>query len=278
MMRAARILNAARAFHLDNAMARADPIRRMSLFPDTARQRTPPRDGPRHVAIIMDGNGRWAQARGLPRTEGHRRGVEALRRTVRAASELGLTHLTVYSFSTENWRRPPAEVNFLLGLFRRFVQNDLADLHASNVRVRMIGDRAGTPPEIMELVDQAEQLTRANTALTLVIAFNYGARDEIARAANRIVMERLSSGSRLPVGADEIDAALDTADLPDPDLVVRTSGELRLSNFLMWQAAYAELVFTPVLWPDFDKTALEAAIEEYRSRDRRFGGLSQKAV
>jgi len=250
----------------------------MSLLPDTARQRTPPRDGPRHVAIIMDGNGRWAKARGLPRTEGHRRGVEALRRTVRAASDLGLTHLTVYSFSTENWRRPPAEVAFLLGLFRRFVQNDLADLHASNVRVRMIGDRAGTPPEILELVHQAEQLTRANTALTLIIAFNYGSRDEIARAVTQLVQDRLSSGSLLPVAPDEIDARLDTADIPDPDLVVRTSGELRLSNFMMWQAAYAELVFTPVLWPDFDQATLAAAIDEYRSRDRRFGGLSQQAL
>jgi undecaprenyl diphosphate synthase len=225
----------------------------------------------------MDGNGRWAQSRGLPRTEGHRRGVEALRRTVRAASDIGLSHLTIFSFSTENWRRPAVEVSFLIGLFKRFVRNDLAELHASNVRVRMIGDRASTPPDIVELIDQAENLTRDNTALTLVIAFNYGARDEIVRAANRLLAERLAAGDTTPITAGELGARLDTADIPDPDLVIRTSGEVRLSNFLMWQSAYAEFVFTPVLWPDFDRAALDDAIEEFRRRDRRFGGLAQKA-
>jgi undecaprenyl diphosphate synthase len=250
----------------------------MSLLPEPARQRAETADCPRHVAIIMDGNGRWAQARGLPRTEGHRRGVEALRRTVRAASDLGLSHLTVYSFSTENWRRPPAEVSFLLGLFRRFLQKDLAELHAANVRVRMIGDRATTPPEIMTLVEQAETLTRANTALTLVVAFNYGSRDEIARAVSHLAQERLSNRSGEPITCADISAVLDTGDIPDPDLIIRTSGELRLSNFLMWQGAYAELVFTPVLWPDFDHLALADAIDQFRARDRRYGGLSQKAV
>lgn len=234
--------------------------------------------GPRHVAIIMDGNGRWAQARGLPRTEGHRRGVEALRRTVRAASTLGVSYLTIFSFSTENWRRPAMEVSFLIALFKRFVRNDLAELHAANVRVRMIGDRASTPPDILELIDQAESLTAANTALTLVIAFNYGARDEIVRATNRLLAQRIREGSTERITAADLSASLDTGDLPDPDLVIRTSGEVRLSNFLMWQAAYAELVFTPVLWPDFDHAALEAAIAEYRMRDRRFGGLAQKAA
>ncbi len=232
--------------------------------------------GPRHVAIIMDGNGRWAQTRGLPRTEGHRKGVEALRRTVRAASDLGISHLTIFSFSTENWRRPAIEVSFLIALFKRFVRNDLADLHASNVRVRMIGDRASTPPDILELIDQAEALTASNTALTLIIAFNYGARDEIARAVNRTLAAREASGQTGPVSQDDISRHLDTGDLPDPDLVIRTSGEVRLSNFLMWQSAYAELVFTPVLWPDFDQAALEAAIKEYQLRDRRYGGLAQK--
>jgi undecaprenyl diphosphate synthase len=250
----------------------------MSLLPEPAIANTDTGAGPRHVAIIMDGNGRWAKARGLPRTEGHRRGVEALRRTVRAARDCGLTHLTVFSFSTENWTRPPAEVSFLLALFRRFVQNDLAELHASNVRVRMIGDRTTAPADLMELVNQAEGLTRANTALTLVIAFNYGSRDEISRAVSRIVEARLATGSTMPITQAEIGAALDTSDIPDPDLIIRTSGEVRLSNYLMWQAAYAELVFTPVLWPDFDKAALEDAISQFRARDRRYGGLSQKAV
>jgi undecaprenyl diphosphate synthase len=235
-------------------------------------------EGPRHVAIIMDGNGRWAQARGLPRTEGHRRGVEALRRTVRAADALGVRFLTIYSFSTENWRRPAMEVSFLLGLFKRFVHNDLAELHAANVRVRMIGDRASTPADIRDLIDQAETLTARNTALTLTIAFNYGARDEIARAVSRLVAARVAAGEGGPVTPQELAALLDTADIPDPDLLIRTSGEVRLSNFLMWQAAYAELVFTPVLWPDFDQNALEAAIRDYRARDRRFGALAQKAV
>ncbi len=158
------------------------------------------------------------------------------------------------------------------------MQKDLAELHASNVRVRMIGDRATTPPELMELVTQAETLTAGNTALTLVIAFNYGSRDELARAMTKLLAERAASGSAAPVTPREIAAHLDAADIPDPDLIIRTSGEQRLSNFLMWQAAYAELVFTPVLWPDFDHAALEQAIDEYRGRDRRFGGLSQKAI
>jgi undecaprenyl diphosphate synthase len=241
-------------------------------------QKVPDGQTPRHVAIIMDGNGRWAQARGLPRTEGHRRGVEALRRTVRAASDLGISYLTIFSFSTENWRRPAMEVSFLIALFKRFVRNDLAELHAANVRVRMIGDRASTPSDIVELITQAEELTRGNTALTLVIAFNYGSRDEVVRATNRLIAARLASGDTGPVTSDDLSMHLDTSDMPDPDLVIRTSGELRLSNFLMWQSAYAEFVFTPVLWPDFDHQALEAAIDEFRMRDRRFGGLAQKAV
>jgi undecaprenyl diphosphate synthase len=235
---------------------------------------TPP--DPRHIAIIMDGNGRWAQARGLPRTEGHRRGVEALRETVRNAGEMGVEFLTIYSFSTENWRRPPTEVSFLMGLIKRFIRNDLAELHAGGVRVRVIGDRETIPADIRDLMEQAEALTRDNTALTLVVAFNYGGRDEITRAVNRAIARRM--GRQGPLTAAEIEEALDTADMPDPDLVIRTSGELRLSNFLLWQAAYAELVFSPVLWPDFDRLALEAAVSEYRLRTRRFGGLNQAAV
>jgi undecaprenyl diphosphate synthase len=227
---------------------------------------------PRHVALIMDGNGRWAAARGLPRHEGHRRGVEALRRAVRAAIELNISYLTVYSFSVENWSRPPEEVQSLLLLLNRFIRNDLAELNASNVRVRVIGARSGLAPDIAALLREAEQVTARNTGLTLVVAFNYGARQEIAAAA-RALAEAVAAG-RLNV--NEIDAAaisarLDTADIPDPDLIIRTSGEQRLSNFLLWQAAYAEFVFLPINWPDFDKAALEAAIAEYAHRERRFG-------
>jgi undecaprenyl diphosphate synthase len=227
---------------------------------------------PRHVALIMDGNGRWAAARGLPRFEGHRRGVEALRRAVRAAIELGISYLTVYSFSAENWSRPREEVQSLLGLLHRFIRNDLAELHANNVRVRIIGARADLAPEILDLLAEAEQVTRANTGLTLVVAFNYGGRQEIAAAA-RAVAEMVAEG-RLAlheIDADAIAARLDTADFPDPDLIIRTSGEQRLSNFLLWQAAYSEFVFLPILWPDFDRAAMIAAIQEYAHRERRFG-------
>ena len=248
-----------------------EPVVQSALSHGTTRD-----DAPAHVAIIMDGNGRWAAARGLPRLEGHRRGVEALRRTVRNAIDLGIRFLTVYSFSSENWRRPPQEVSDLMGLLKRFIRNDLADLHRNNVRVRVIGSRQGLAAEIDSLLDEAEHLTLANTGLTLVIAFNYGGRQEVVAAAVRLVRD--VAAGRLPPSAiteEAIAARLDTLGIPDPDLVIRTSGEKRLSNFLLWQAAYAELVFTPVLWPDFDRAALEAALAEYRSRDRRYGGLSR---
>jgi undecaprenyl diphosphate synthase len=231
-------------------------------------------DVPRHVAIIMDGNGRWAAARGLPRVEGHRRGVEALRRTVRAAGELGIEFLTIFSFSSENWSRPPSEIRELMGLLRRFIRHDLAELHANRVRVRVIGERDGLDPEIRRLLEEAEELTRENDKLNLVVAFNYGARQEIARAAQRLAAE-VAEGrlDRASITADLLGHYLDAPDLPDPDLIVRTSGEQRLSNFLLWQAAYSELVFVPIYWPDFDRAALEGAIAEYRRRERRFGGL-----
>ena len=234
-------------------------------------------DVPRHVAIIMDGNGRWAAARGLPRGEGHRRGVEALRRTVRAAGELGIGIVTIFSFSAENWTRPPAEVRELMGLLRRFIRNDLAELHKSGVRVRIIGERDDLDPDIGRLLIEAEELTRANSKLTLVVAFNYGARQEIARAARRIA-EDVAAGRLAPneVTMETVGRYLDAPDLPDPDLIIRTSGEQRLSNFLLWQSAYSELVFVPVNWPDFDRSTLEAAIREYRQRERRFGGLVAK--
>ena len=232
---------------------------------------------PRHVAIIMDGNGRWAAARGLPRGEGHRRGVEALRRTVRAAGDLGIGILTIFSFSAENWSRPPSEIRELMGLLRRFIRNDLADLHRKGVHVRVIGDRNDLAPDIKNLLEEAEELTKNNDKLTLVVAFNYGARQEIARAARRLAAE--VAAGRIPladVTAEKLATYLDAPDLPDPDLIIRTSGEQRLSNFLLWQAAYSELVFVPVYWPDFDRAALEQAIIEYRGRERRFGGLVAK--
>src|SRR5215207_68801 len=230
---------------------------------------------PAHVAIIMDGNGRWAARRGLPRVEGHRRGVEAVRRTVRSAIELGIRYLTIYSFSAENWRRPPQEVSDLMGLLKRFIRHDLADLHANNVRVRIIGDRAALSPDIGALLDEAEELTRRNPGLTLVVAFNYGGRQELVRAV-RAIAEKVRRGEIDPaaIDADTVDAALDTIGIPDPDLVIRTSGEQRISNFLLWQSAYAEYVFLPDLWPDFDEARFRAAIEEYAGRERRFGGRS----
>ncbi len=234
--------------------------------------------GPSHVAIIMDGNGRWAQMRSLPRQEGHRRGLEALRRTVKNAGELGIAVLTLYSFSTENWRRPQAEVSFLMGLLKRFVEKDLAELDASGVKVRIIGGREDLAPDLRRLVEHAEAITCNNTGMTLAIAFNYGSRDEIVRTARALAAE-VAAGRIAASAIDEalFSSRLDTSDLPDPELVIRTSGETRISNFLLWQAAYAEFVFSPVLWPDFDRAALEDALAEYRRRERRFGGVSEPA-
>ncbi|MDB5642547.1 MAG: Isoprenyl transferase [Hyphomicrobiales bacterium] len=252
----------------------ASDERQMSPSFDQPRQ-----DLPRHVGIIMDGNGRWASARSLPRLEGHRRGVEAVRRTVRAASELGVSYLTLYAFSSENWSRPQQEIMDLMGLLKRFIRKDLADLHKQNVRVRVIGAREGLAPDLCSLLDEAQDLTADNTGLTLVIAFNYGGRQEIAQAARTLAL-RAMKGEIDPasIDPDAISAALYTAEFPDPDLIIRTSGEQRLSNFLMWQAAYAELVFLPIHWPDFDHAALEAALAQYASRERRFGGLVTRDV
>jgi undecaprenyl diphosphate synthase len=246
----------------------ASPITPESMTPDSGFE------PPRHIAIIMDGNGRWAAERGLPRTEGHRRGVDALRRTVRAVGEMGIRILTIFSFSAENWSRPPAEIRDLMGLLRRFIGNDLAELHQNNVRVRIIGERDGLDSEIRRLLEEAEELTRENGGLLLVVAFNYGGRQEIARAARRVA-ELVAAGKLAPgdITADMIGRHLDAPDLPDPDLIIRTSGEQRLSNFLMWQSAYSELVFVPAYWPDFERATLENAVAEYRRRERRFGGL-----
>jgi undecaprenyl diphosphate synthase len=232
---------------------------------------------PTHVAIIMDGNGRWAARRGLPRAEGHRRGVEAIRRAVRSATELGIRYLTVYSFSSENWRRPAQEVADLMGLLKRFVRHDLADLHKANVRVRIIGEREGLSPDILALLEESESLTRDNTGLTLVVAFNYGGRQEIVRAV-RALAEQARAGTLDPakIDVEAVEAALDTHGIPDPDLVIRTSGEQRVSNFLTWQTAYSEFVFLPDFWPDFDHATFRAAVDEYGRRERRFGGLSAR--
>ena len=234
---------------------------------------------PRHVAIIMDGNGRWAKERGLPRTFGHRQGVEAVRRAVRTAIELNITFLTIFSFSSENWNRPVDEVDDLMGLMKRFIRRDLAELHKAGVCIRIIGERQQVDSELMTLIDEAVQLTRGNDRLTLVIAFNYGSRSEIARAARRLA-ERVASGEiqASSINVECMANALDTSGIPDPDLLIRTSGEMRLSNFLLWQTAYSEFVFLDCYWPDFDKAAFEQAIEEYRLRERRFGGLTKRST
>ncbi len=234
---------------------------------------------PRHVAIIMDGNGRWASARGLPRAAGHRRGVDALRKTVRAAVEMGISYLTIFSFSAENWSRPISEVRELMGLLRLFVRNDLVELHNEGVRIRVIGQRDGLESDILRLLEEAEELTKANAMMTLVVAFNYGGRQEIARAARKLAQDVVEGRLSLEqINEDQLASHLDVPDLPDPDLIVRTSGEQRLSNFLLWQAAYSELIFVPVYWPDFDRSTLVSAIAEYHRRDRRFGGLAARAA
>lgn len=230
---------------------------------------------PQHVAIIMDGNGRWAKQRGRPRTFGHAEGVEALRRTVEAAGDLGVRFLTVFGFSTENWRRPAEEVNALFDLLRLYVARDLDKLAKEGVRVRVIGERHGLQPDIAGIIEDAETRTAHNDKLNLTIAFNYGGQDEIARAARRLA-EEAAAGRLAPrdINPEMFETHLDTAGLPPPDLLVRTSGESRLSNFMLWQSAYAELVFMDVLWPDFDRAALEEAIALYAQRERRYGGHS----
>lgn len=229
---------------------------------------------PRHVGIIMDGNGRWAEARGLRRSDGHRRGVAAVRRTVEAALRRGIDYLTLFSFSSENWSRPVDEVDFLFGLLRHFIRRDLADLHRQQVKVRVIGGRDRLPNDILAMIEDAERLTADNDRLNLVVAFNYGSRDEIVRTVSRIV-EKVRKGDIDPEAIDASTVAenLDTAGIPNPDLIIRTGGEYRLSNFLLWQAAYAELVFMPSLWPDFDAAAFDTALDEYATRIRRYGGL-----
>jgi len=239
---------------------------------ETAPLPAAPLPPPVHVAIIMDGNGRWAKARGLPRTAGHKRGAEAVRRAVEAARELGVSYLTLYAFSSENWKRPAGEVTDLMGLLRLYLRNEVSNLHKNGIRLRVIGDRTRLSADINALIDESEAKTAANTALTLVLALSYGGRQEIVCAARKLA-EEVASGRMSPANIDEaaFGARLFTADIPDPDLMIRTSGEQRISNFLLWQAAYAEFVFTDVLWPDFGREHLEDAIRAFHGRERRYG-------
>lgn len=220
---------------------------------------------PRHVAIIMDGNGRWAKKRMLPRAMGHKRGVETVRNIVRAAGELGLETLSLYAFSSENWKRPEDEISDLMGLMRDFIKSDLDEFAANNVRLKIIGNYKALAPDIVEMLEESIARTSQNSRTTLAVALNYGAQDEIVRAAR-------AAAAQGEINAARIEANLDTADLPPLDLLIRTSGEQRLSNFMLWQAAYAELWFTETLWPDFNKDELAAALNEFARRERRYGG------
>ncbi len=231
-------------------------------------------DVPRHVAIIMDGNGRWAKARRLPRVAGHRRGVETVRKIVRKAGELGIEVLTLYAFSSENWRRPVEEISDLMGLLRHFIGADLEEIAEAGARIRVIGDYRAFQDDVVRLIDGAIERTAGNSKMTLVIALNYGSQNELALAA-RALAERARAGEIDPaaITAESFGAELPTADLPPVDLLIRTSGERRLSNFLLWQAAYAELLFVETLWPDFGESELIKALEDFSMRERRFGGL-----
>ena len=238
-----------------------------------------PPAAPRHVAIIMDGNGRWAARRGLPRSAGHKAGVDALRRAVKAAADFGIEYLTIYSFSSENWSRPAAEVSFLLDLLRRFIRQDVAELHRSGVKITIVGSRADLEPGIVSLLDEAERLTSENSKLNLIVAFNYGSRQEIGRAMLAIA-RKVESGELLTadISPELISLNLDTAGIPDPDLLIRTGGEQRISNFLLWQCAYTEFVFVDEFWPDFTHEILARALDEFRLRDRRFGGIEAQTA
>lgn len=233
---------------------------------------TAPEKGPRHVALIMDGNGRWAERRGLPRVMGHREGVQALRRTIKAAPDFGIRCLTVFGFSTENWSRPADEVSDLMGLVRSFVGSDLKRLEAAGVRIRILGRRQGLPSDIAAIVDRAETQTAHNDRFLLQVAFNYGGRADLVDAAQRLVDQARAGRFDGDVTEDDLGAGLSTSGAPPVDLIVRTSGEQRLSNFLLWEAAYAELVFQDILWPDYGAEALGEAVSLYGNRERRYGG------
>jgi undecaprenyl diphosphate synthase len=230
---------------------------------------------PRHVAIIMDGNGRWAKMRGLPRTAGHKRGAEAVRNAVTAARKLGVSYLTLFGFSAENWKRPEGEVRALMGLLRLYLRNEISELHKNNVRLRVLGDRTRLEPDIVALIEQAESKTAANDGLTLLLALSYGGRQELVGAARQLAADVVAGRLQLDeIDEDNFTAKLFTAGLPDPDQLVRTSGEKRISNFLLWQCAYAEMLFLDVLWPDFSEGDLEQAVRDFMCRDRRYGAVA----
>jgi undecaprenyl diphosphate synthase len=241
-------------------------------MPDAGTPQTP-----KHIAIIMDGNGRWANRRGLPRTAGHKQGAEAARRVVKNAAEMGVEFVTLFGFSSENWSRPESEIKELMSLLRYYLRSETAELHKSGARLRVIGNRAELDDDIIQLIENAEDLTKDNDKITLVIALNYGGRHDILQAAQRLA-ERAVTEARVPdmkVIEKEFPGFLMTAGIPEPDLLIRTSGEQRISNFLLWQCAYSELVFTDTLWPDFDREDLEQALQDYARRERRFGAIKQ---
>ena len=251
---------------------RANPLQ--PAEPDAGRQNDG-NDMPAHVAIIMDGNGRWAKARGLPRTAGHKRGADAVKRVVKSAGNLGIAYLTLFGFSSENWHRPETEVRDLLGLLRFYLENDIAELAANGIRFNIIGDRGRLPPDTVKLIESAEARTAANTTMALTIALSYGSRQEIAAAARALAADCAAGAIKAEdITEDSFAQRLFTAGTPDPDLLIRTSGEQRISNFLLWQLAYSELVFTETLWPDFGQEELEDAIATYRSRERRYGAVT----
>ncbi len=233
---------------------------------------------PAHIAIIMDGNGRWAKAQGMPRAAGHQYGASAVRRTIEAAAALGVSYLTLFGFSAENWKRPSTEVDDLMHLMRRYLKSELAELHANGIRIRVIGERERLPADVIDLIQHAEKMTEDNTKLTLIVAVSYGGRQEIAAAAKVLARKALSGEISLEdIDATSLEAHLWTGGISEPDLVIRTSGEQRISNFMLWQLAYSEFVFLDMLWPDFDRAALEAAIQEYQGRDRRYGDVAEMA-
>ncbi len=242
---------------------------------ESAHQFDEETESPEHVAVIMDGNGRWARSRGLPRIAGHKAGAEAVRRTIKACRVLGVSHLTLFAFSSENWKRPADEVDDLMGLLRFYIRKEVEELDRQGVSIRFIGADDGLPEDILKLIRDTERATRGNRNLVLTVALNYGSRDELTRAA-RAIAKDVADGTMTPDDVDEAAIAqrLDTLGMPDPDLIIRTSGEQRLSNFLLWQAAYAELVFSQVMWPDFDHEALKSAIDEYQRRERRYGAVT----
>lgn len=241
-------------------------------MPDAGTPQTP-----KHIAIIMDGNGRWANRRGLPRTAGHKQGAEAARRVVKNAAEMGVEFVTLFGFSSENWSRPESEIKELMSLLRYYLRSETAELHKSGARLRVIGNRAELDDDIIQLIENAEDLTKDNDKITLVIALNYGGRHDILQAAQRLAEKAVAEGRApdMKVIEKEFPGFLMTAGIPEPDLLIRTSGEQRISNFLLWQCAYSELVFTDTLWPDFDRQDLELAVQDFARRERRFGAIKQ---